>query len=794
MTATDPVEKRALELLSEALDQPSDTREAWLEVACGGDQDLLSRALSLLRADQSDTDVLRTGGASMDTVPPPEIEQVGAYRVTGLIGQGGMGAVYKAKRVRGDFDHEVAIKVVKPGVFSESLTERFERERQILASLNHPHIARLLDGGQLEDGAPYFIMEFVDGVSLTNWAKQRNLSLHERLALFEALCDAVRYAHQNLVIHRDLTPNNVLVTEDGVIKLIDFGIAKPHATADQVSSNSSRSLTGLSFTAGYAAPERSKGAGANTLSDIYSLGKILDVLVRDMDTDPDADLEAIITQASAFEPADRYASVDSLLEDLSAYSNGYAVAAREGGAWYRFQKYLGRRRLLVGFGTAAIVALVSMLGVTSAQYIQAEGARADAERRFNDVRSLANTMMFDIYDEIEDVPGTSSARERLAEAAQVYLDDLSKSSSEDASLKFDTAKGFIRLARITGSPTVGAQTNSVAANANFDTAIQLLREMLVRDPNSDDVRFELYRALYNRADSEMLTGGDPVAASMFLKEAVDTLSADRTFEQLPLQFQTALLSTQSFLSVTYGRNNQPDEAISLAKQVADQQIQLAELNAEDLTIQRQAAIGLNNVGRQLINMQRPDEAIEQYSAALDIVGNMLSAEPDSETYQRDLAYTLWRRAHGHVRAGAGEPALSDFNAAVAAMTKLTDADPDNENHLEFREVMRGESMLAHKLLGDFETAEQVGLDYLASARAISDMQPSNANRRRDVLIAKWNLSGLYADFGRSEAECATLRDMQVYSTSMESDGVLPETDRAELELLFSKLEQCDGGN
>lgn len=785
------LERRALDLLEKVLDQPSNSRTDWLNAEAGDDIRLRDRVLLLLSHDSIAESELRTGGArpTADDAPPPD--RIGAYRIEGILGRGGMGAVYQGIRDTGDFEHTVAIKVIRPGLLREELVERFERERQILADLNHPNIAKLMDGGTLHDDTPYIVMEYVDGVSMTKWAQQNDLSLHKRLALFEALCDAVRYAHQNLVVHRDLTPNNVLVTEDGVIKLIDFGIAKPHETDNQTGSKPSGSLSGLSFTAGYAAPERSKGANANTLSDIYSLGKILDDLLGDVEPEPDADLVAIISRASAYEPENRYASVDSLLEDLSAYKGGYSVAARDGGAWYRFQKYLRRRRLLVGLSTAAIAALIGMLGLTTVQYMQAEAARADAERRFNDVRTLANTMMFDIYDEIEDVPGTSSARTRLAEAAQLYLDDLSETSSDDASLKFDTAKGFIRLARISGSPTVGAQTNSDAAHANFDAAIELLREMLVSDPTSDEVRFELYQALYSRADSEMLTGGNPVTASTFLTEAIDTLLAGRTFEQLSLEFQTALLSTNSFMSVTYGRNNQPDEAITLAKQVAEQQIQMAELYSEDLTIQRQAAIGLNNVGRQLINMQRPEEAVAQYGAALEIVRNMLSAEPLSETYQRDLAYTFWRRAHGHVRAGEGEAALSDFNAAVTAMTELTDADPSNENHQEFREVMRGESMLAHKLLGDFETAEQVGLNYLASARAFSKAQPSNANRRRDVLIAKWNLSGLYADFERVEAECSMLRDMQRYSSEMQNDGVLPETDRAELEVLLTKLERCD---
>ena len=202
-----------------------------------------------------------TGGAFHETLDDTAVpEQIGAYKITGLIGRGGMGAVYRGERVSGDFDHDVAIKVVRPGAMSDKLIARFEAERQTLASLSHPNIARLFDGGTLESGAPYIVMEYIDGLPITDFADKNNAAKAERLALFKAVCSAVSHAHQNLIIHRDITPSNVLVDKGGQVKLIDFGIAKPF-DEDAAVLDMEHSLASLSFTPGFAAPERSQGRG-----------------------------------------------------------------------------------------------------------------------------------------------------------------------------------------------------------------------------------------------------------------------------------------------------------------------------------------------------------------------------------------------------------------------------------------------------------------------------------------------------------------------------------------------------
>ena len=475
----DSLEMEAMALLSQALDQVSTEREAWVRQACEGNSALYERIMSLLAADRGHDAIMRTGGAGKESGEAAAPERVGAYQIERLIGQGGMGAVYEGKRVTDNFEHRVAIKIVRPGALSEVLTERFERERQILASLNHRNIANLFDGGQMDDGAPYIVMEYVDGKPMTEWVEANALALDDRLWLFSDLCGAVRHAHQNLIIHRDITPSNVLVDEKGVVKLIDFGIAKPQTISAPDVGEGAGSLSGLSFTPGYAAPERSKGAAPNTLSDIFSLGKILEALVKDGARN--RDIDAIIRCACARDPSARYASVDALLDDVQNLRGGYGVDAREGGVFYRLGKFIKRRALWVSLGAAAMVFLVGSLITVTGLYNAAELNRKAADKRFNEAREMASFMLFDLYDELAPVSGNSAALQVMADRARLYLDDLSQSSRSEASLELETIKGYHRLANIEGNPiglNLGRRDRADAMLAIAEERLAVLGEAL----------------------------------------------------------------------------------------------------------------------------------------------------------------------------------------------------------------------------------------------------------------------------------------------------------------------------
>lgn len=451
------------------LDLPPDERSAWIEEHSDVDSRLRQRLMAMLAGDKLAD--LRTGGAG-DMIDDERLpDRIGAYRITGLIGQGGMGAVYRGERMTGDFDHVAAIKVIRPGALSAALVERFQRERQTLASLSHPNIARLFDGGATEQDDPYIVMEYVDGVPLGAWIETQRASKAARIALFLDICSAVGFAHQNLIVHRDLTPSNILVANDGTAKLIDFGIARPPVADSEAAPSAKKSLAGLSLTPGYAAPERVAGEAATTLSDIYSLGILLDRLLKDV---ADADLQAIIVQASAADPADRYPSVDALADDIVAWRDGEVVVARKGGKRYAFVKFFNRHRLGVAATTGALLLLLGALALAIGANIRAEAARGAEAKRFVQVRSLAHYLLFDLNTRLRRVAGNTGARADLADEAQNYLTLLAKGSGDREDLKLETAQGLIELGRIQGSPSEPNLGETDRAAANFLAAKKIL--------------------------------------------------------------------------------------------------------------------------------------------------------------------------------------------------------------------------------------------------------------------------------------------------------------------------------
>ncbi len=269
------------EIFQAAIEHSPVERAAYLAESCAADAELRREDERLLRSDEKASqfiersvfdvgaEYLRGGGDGL-----PEGQRVGRYELVREIGRGGMGAVYLARRADKEFEQLVAVKLVKRGMDTDSILLRFRSERQILANLHHPNIAALIDGGTTDDGLPFLVMEYIEGVPLTVYANSHKLSIGERLKLFRAICAGVHYAHQNLVIHRDLKPSNILVTTDGTPKLLDFGIAKLLQT--DASGERDLTVTELqALTPEYASPEQVRGAALTTASDVYSLGVVL---------------------------------------------------------------------------------------------------------------------------------------------------------------------------------------------------------------------------------------------------------------------------------------------------------------------------------------------------------------------------------------------------------------------------------------------------------------------------------------------------------------------------------------
>jgi eukaryotic-like serine/threonine-protein kinase len=399
--------QRVSAIFDRVADAPAGQRVALLDELCGGNAEVRRDVEQLLAADQSggrfDSGVDAARGEvamswSSDDDRETAQTRVGPWRVLRELGRGGMGVVLLAERADGQFEQRAALKIIKRGMDSDAVQSRFLRERQILARLEHPHIARLLDGGIADDGRPYFAMEYIDGEPLLRYAAQCELSVEKRIILFCDICAAVQFAHGQLVIHRDIKPSNILITGEGEAKLLDFGIAKllddSHGGMTQTADALNRPLTPA-----YAAPEQLRGDPVSTATDIYSLGVVLFELLtgkrpydlrddadRDIarrtfdsttttplpsrvvdDTAPASarllrgDLDTIVVTAMQRDPLRRYATADSLARDLQRYLAGQPISARRDSVGYRFHKFVDRHRIGVGAATVGVIALVAAL-------------------------------------------------------------------------------------------------------------------------------------------------------------------------------------------------------------------------------------------------------------------------------------------------------------------------------------------------------------------------------------------------------------------------------------------------
>jgi len=408
-------------------------------------------------------DIGRIALGAIARVEPQDLS-CGPYYLRSLLGRGGMGSVYLAERVDGEIRQRVAVKLLRPGADHPQLRQRFLAERQILATLSHPNIARLLDAGHRDDGQPYLVMEHVEGKTID--AYTAGLGLRDKVTLFLKVCAAVSYLHRNLVVHRDLKPANILVTDEGEPKLLDFGIAK---ILDLTTDSTVTSLRML--TPDYASPEQVAGGPVSTATDIYSLGAVLYKILTGVSphqfegdsTDAIAlaissrqitpaklrpalkgDLENILLKALRVEPQERYATIEQFSEDLENYLGSRPIRARKGDAWYRTRKFLRRHWLPVAATTLAA-------GGLSAGVLVANHQRAIAQRRFGEVRQLANVFLFEFERSIRDVPGTLDARNLVASTGQRYLKELAAESRYDPTLVREIAAAYERLADIQDS-------------------------------------------------------------------------------------------------------------------------------------------------------------------------------------------------------------------------------------------------------------------------------------------------------------------------------------------------------
>ena len=546
---------RAKQLFAQAFELPVDDRRALLEREASNDPDLMAEVQSLLKwHDEPEPhpevapEHLRAEVLAPARPTGRTGERIGAYRVVEMIGTGGMGDVYKAVRDDDYYHAEVAIKVMRSDVRNPLAEQRFKTERQILAALDHRNIARLLDGGTTGSGLPYVVMELVAGEPIDRYCDSRKLGVRERVQLFLQVCSAVAYAHQRLVVHRDLKPNNILVTADGSAKLLDFGIAKLLESDGPTVANSDTVTQLRAMTLDYASPEQVSGGIVTTVSDVYSLGVVLyrlltgespygarlneaqriaEILSETVPTRPsqvkstdrgrrgdiDADLDNVLLMALRKEPQKRYGTVDEFAADLRNFLDGLPVTARRGTFGYRFGKYARRHKVEIGAGLLVVLALVGGLYLALREAHIAEEQRQIAQRHFDSVRKLANRL-FDFHDEIAQLPNATRAREMLVKTSLEYLDALSKEAGSDRSLQEELGVAYRRVGDIQGNPYGGNTGDTKAALASYAKSISLLERLYVSSPADQRLGAVLARTYGQQAMALMLTeGAKPAQAS-----------------------------------------------------------------------------------------------------------------------------------------------------------------------------------------------------------------------------------------------------------------------------------------
>ena len=555
-------------LFLQAIELPAKEREGFLDDVCNGDESLRRELNSLLACDVPETPLVNgsflppnsvAADATSSVTSDMAGRRIGPYRLLRLLGHGGMGSVHLAVRDDDHYRKEVAIKLLKRGMDTDVMLNRFRQERQILATLEHPFIARLLDGGATDDGLPYFVMEYVDGSPITTYCAEHKLDLGERLRLFRLVCEAVQYAHQHLVIHRDLKPGNILITQERIPKLLDFGIAK---LMDPERGVEMPTLTGAGqrmLTPDYASPEQFLGQTISTSSDIYSLGAVLyelltgqrphrlefdslaamekaicerepdkpsTAVVRDSQDPPrlrqqrrrqlSGDLDNIILTALRKEPQRRYSSAAELSEDLRRHLEGLPVTARDDRLTYRMGKFIRRHKLAVVAASLVVATLAG--GIISTTY---QARRA--ERRFQLVRKLGNAVLFDLQGQAERLPGSTALQVSMVQTAVQYLDSLAQDSGGDPTLDLEIAKAYYQAASVEGHPFRSNLGQTTIALGHFEKA----REIFERLSSHPETRAEAIPELVNThidaaCVAEVL--GLPAAVAAHLEKAKTTMA------------------------------------------------------------------------------------------------------------------------------------------------------------------------------------------------------------------------------------------------------------------------------
>jgi len=723
-------------IFNEALAVPESARKELIEVRCIGDRELRAEVNALLKASEFESNLTASHRLEPETGRENDSESkaVGPYVLDHLLGRGGMGAVYLAHRADGQFEQKVAIKLIDLPLATELFRERFRQERQILAGLQHPYIARLLDGGVTRSGDLYLVMEYVDGVPIHRFCEERHLSLPQRLALFMHVSEAVQFAHQHFVVHRDLKPDNILVAEDGTPRLLDFGTAKMLSPSPEKSGGQLTREGFQSFTPQFASPEQVLGNSITAASDTYSLGVLLFLLVtgifpyelRETTTaemlrvvceEPprrpgravgeekrlDSDLDAILLKALRKAPQERYLTAEQFAADVRAYLEGRPITARQGTIRYRTAKFINRHWF--GLAAAALLAVTLTSGVVGVvwQARVANQERRKAEARSADLRQLSNSLLSELDEAIKQLPGSTGAQKLLVTRVLEHLDRMAKDAEGDRRTQLDLIDAYTRLGNIQGNAydqNLGDPTGALISLGKARDLAEPLAASGSRDPEAIRAL-----ALVEQSRSEILwQSGKTPEAVLSMRSAVqsfDALVADPHATAARIAEAGSAYGTLGDELGQPGTQSLDDQAGALTAYRQDLRLAERALSVDPTFLRAKRAVAIASLKIANVEMETdPAQALKDFRSALQRADALAQADGSSLNTVRLRATLLRKMGNCMVALGEYPEAHSFLSEAEKIHRHLLALDQKDSRALADVQVILNDKALSFEAAAD----------------------------------------------------------------------------------------------
>ena len=757
-------EKRALEVFEALIEQADSARATILDALAAEDAQVARRVSALLSTHHCDADRLPTAPPDIvpiDSVESPPPERIGVFKVGEMLGRGGMGSVYRAERCDGLFDHVVAIKLMRTTRTSKLALQAFESERRNLARLQHPNIAQLYDGGDLPDGRAYIVMEQVVGKNIVDYVRDEKLTRSAVLSVFGATCRAVQAAHQQLIVHADLKPSNILVGSDGVPKLLDFGVSRllvsSHDRGPPLGSGSSTALT-----TAYASPERRRGDPPSIVDDVYSLGIILQELLTgrrpaegagEGGSDLPADLRAIINKATADSSIARYSGVNEFSADLTRYAASEPVSARESTPLYRMRCFYRRHQLGVSMASILLVALMGALLFTSRLYARAEAARLKADSRYTEVRQLSNYMLGDLQLRLTSLPQSLPVRKEIIARGESYTRSLAVDETAPPDVQLDAVAGLTQLAEMQGVPGHPNVGDVAGARQSLQRALQVIDRLRASAIAPLRVALATANVTIDLAAIEVSSNNDVKSAQRWLKDARTQLDVAASLD--PHSVEASRLEVEWTLRSADVANWDGDfrSGARLAQRAIDQ---LQHANGAGLAPRNRAialARGWDSLGEAVYYRGDYADSIAPYLREISVIEAAVDAFPGDVLVERNRLRAYWSLGTTYLQVKRNQEALHALSTATAIGKKLVQQEPNDAEVLRNAAIIYAAYAQALAASGHFTTAIDILVATVQQRAKLAVDHPEVAAHLRDYAISLTSLADIYGQAGEVIQAC-----------------------------------------